>query len=511
MVMELILLFAWLLSGQGVLAGEFDTLVAQGKDAVSIGQFQEAERIFKDALSLRPNHPEALYGAGYAAAQLGKRKTAIRHFEGVLKQTYTDQTFKVFHTLALSQIGFIRIAQRRYEEAAQVFEKGVANMPNNADVRYGYGAALRGQGRNEKALQEFEEALKLDPKHIGALVGKASIFYDLGSVPEAFNLLQEAMGLTPQNPLPYGVMSAFYRDLEKPHEQHLTLGHYYFYLGDLSKAANEYRAALAVKETAEAYFTLGSATLQLGQLEVAEGYFKRALKLKVKPADAAWAQLSRVQAKQGQLTKALTSLNKALALNKASAAYHAQLAWISIQLGKTEEAERAAQRALSLDPDLALGYRYLGDVYNVKGLARDAIDMYEKCLARNPSLPDVYVNLGWAYEQVGDVVSAQRNYEIFLRMNPPPEEAKKVKEQIQKLDRQAKAGPVPPVAATWEPLLAQGEDSSERTLPEGVTGSPSRWPWLFALAAMMLGTAGWWLWRRRKHLPAPSPLPPPGE
>ncbi len=107
-----------------------------------------------------------------------------------------------------------------------------------------------------------------------------------------------------------------------------------------------------------------------------------------------------------------------------------------MRLGDLTKAEKAARKALALDPTSADAYRCLGDVYNMKKQGRSAVEMYEKCLARNANMSDVYINLGWAYEQVGDSVSARRNYEIYLKIAPKSPEAKQVREQIKKIEKQ---------------------------------------------------------------------------
>jgi len=416
-------------------AGEADTLIAQGKDLVSLGQFKEAENAFRKAIALDPDNPDALYGAGFSALRRDKRKTAIGFFEEVMKRTYTRPEDKAFHGLALNQIGNILLAERRYEEADKVFATGVKNDPDNADMRYGYGTALRARGKNEPALIQFEEALKRNPKHPGALVGKASIYYEMGNVPEAFGFLQSAVENAPDSPLPHGVMSSFYADMKKPYEQHMTLGHYYFYSGDIQKAANEYRAALAVKETGEAHSVLGMTLLRMESVREAETHFERAIKLKVEPRDAALAQLAMAQGRLNKVAEAKASIEKAIKLNGNLAAYHAQMALLLLRSGDPAGAEKSCRRALALDPNNGTAYRYLGDVYNSQSKGDDAVGMYEKSLSLEPNQPDVYVNLGWAYEQSGDLVSARRNYEIFLRTNPDPDMAKKVRNQIAVLKR----------------------------------------------------------------------------
>lgn len=419
-------------------ADRFATLMAQGKDAISTGRPAEAEKLFKEALKEDPGHPEALYATGYAVMRQGRNAVAIQYFEDVLKRTYALRDYQVFHTLALTNIGNILLGEGRYGEAERVFEKGEINVPGNVEVLTGYGAALRGVGKNEKALLKFEEALKIDPTHVGALVGKASIYYDLGNVPQAYDLLDGAVRSSPRNPLPYGVMSSFYRDMEKPYEGHMTLGHYYFYAGDVGRAVDQYRAALAINEAAEAYHTLGTAVLQMGRAQEAENLLNRALAMKVDPAAVTWAQLSMAQSAQEKNEEALKSIRRALKLSEKEPTYHAHLSRVLVKLGDLKGGERAARRALELDPDSADAYRRLGDVHNLRREGRQAVEMYEKCLVRSPDQADVYVNLGWAYELIDDPVSARRNYETFLRMQPDAPEAEKVREQIKKLEKKEK-------------------------------------------------------------------------
>ncbi len=419
---------------------EVDTLLAQGKDAVSVGRWKEAARIFDRALSIAPGQPEALYGSGWAALQLGKRKLARQRFEDVLRQTHANPAYRGFHTLALSRIAEMLVGDRHYDEAIGVFEQGLKNEPENVELLYGYGTALRARGQNEKALGRFEAALKLNPRHPGALVGKAAIYYELGNVPEAFRLLEAAVQAAPSNPLAYGVIGALYEDMKKPEDARLMLGHYYFYAGDLKQAANAYRSALAIKESPEAYQTLGSVKLQQGLYREAEELFRKALDLKLKPAAVGHAQLAHALAKQGRVPDALVSLRRALKEDPRQPGYWAQLAWIALMQGDKAESERAARKSIELDPNQSAGYRYLGDVLSAQGKYTDAIGAYEKALSREPNLPDVYVNLGWAYESTGDLVTAVRNYETFLTVSDDKDVNEKVRGQIKLLKSRQRPG-----------------------------------------------------------------------
>ena len=426
--------------GQGW-AAEFDTLMAQGKDAVTIQKYKEGEDIFIKALKLKPGHPEALYGAGMCALNRKQTAKAIEYFGDVLKQTYSDKSLEGFHTLAMMRLGEIYIGKGKAEEAAKIYGQGARNDPRNPEMHYGFGLALRMRGMNELALQQFEQAIQLDPKHAGAHIGKGAVLFDMGKVPEAFQELETAIKIAPNMPTPYGVMSRFYAELQKPYEENLALGSYYYGMSQFQMAEKAYRKALAKKDTPEVRHTLGSTLAMLGKYRESEENLRKAISMKVKPEDSAWASLSNVLAKKGDLKEARKAITKAIKLNGLENAYHSQLAWICLQLGDMEGAEAAARKSLEVKPGNPVGLRYLGDVYNQSGKPRDAIEAYEKCLAEDArSFPDVYVNLGWAYEQTGDYVSARRNYRTYMKMEPDPEVRSKVDAQIKLLEQKEKRG-----------------------------------------------------------------------
>ena len=435
------LVFAVISAGSPAWPAEFDTLVAQGKDAVSIQNYAEGEQLFLKALKLKPGHPEALYGAGMCALSRGAASRAMEKFKEVLKQTYSDESLKGFHTLALMKLGEIYISKGNGDEAGRLYAQGVRNDPGSPEMHYGYGLALRIKGMNELALQQFELAIQLDPKHAGAHVGKGAVLFDMGKVPEAFKEMEQAIKVNPNMPTPYGVMSRFYADLRKPYEENLTLGSYYYGMGQYKESETAFRKALAVKDTGEARQTLGSAQTMLGKFREAEENIRKAISKGVKPEDPAWAGLSNIQTKKGDFKEARKSITRAIKLNGNVPGYQSQLAWICLQMGDMDGAEQAARKSLEILPGNPVGLRYLGDVFNQRGKPRDAIEAYEKCLSADPSsFPDVYVNLGWAYESAGDFVSARRNYRTYLKMENNPEIREKVSAQIKSLEQREKKG-----------------------------------------------------------------------
>jgi tetratricopeptide (TPR) repeat protein len=53
--------------------------------------------------------------------------------------------------------------QGKYEEAMEVYHKGLSFVPDDLDMHYNLGIMLRGQGRIDEALEELRTALRIDP------------------------------------------------------------------------------------------------------------------------------------------------------------------------------------------------------------------------------------------------------------------------------------------------------------------------------------------------------------
>ncbi len=49
-----------------------------------------------------------------------------------------------------------------YEEAAEKFQKAVELLPNFVPALYGWGLALKAQGKEEEAVEKFQKAAEID-------------------------------------------------------------------------------------------------------------------------------------------------------------------------------------------------------------------------------------------------------------------------------------------------------------------------------------------------------------
>ena len=119
-------------SGSGV--SPLETLFAEGRDHLTAGRLEQAAARFREALAIRSDFPEALFGLGVASSQLGK-----------------------------------------LDEAQKALRRYVTLRPSAADGHSALALVLLAGGKRALAKTEFERALRLEPHDLDAAKALAHI------------------------------------------------------------------------------------------------------------------------------------------------------------------------------------------------------------------------------------------------------------------------------------------------------------------------------------------------
>jgi FkbM family methyltransferase len=133
-------------------------------DAASLmeqGRLTKAERLYRHALEIRPEHAEALIGLGTVYFRQGKNLPALSLFSKARDRQPTSVPL-------LSSIGAALLELNRNAEALDCYEQVTRLDPTSASGRYNLGKALHVLGRHSEALACYEMALSLDPTIIVA-------------------------------------------------------------------------------------------------------------------------------------------------------------------------------------------------------------------------------------------------------------------------------------------------------------------------------------------------------
>ncbi len=127
----------------------------------------------------------------------------------------------------------------------------------------------------------------------------------------------------------------------------------------------------------------------LGKLEEAEFYIRKAIKIKPNFADA-HTNLAIIMKDLGNLREAELLQRKAIELKPDFADSHFNLGSILRNLGNLKEAELSTRKAITLNPDFAMAYSNLGIILKDIGKAEEAFLYYLKAIKIDSDLPNIY-------------------------------------------------------------------------------------------------------------------------
>ncbi len=126
----------------------------QGQNQLQSGQFDAAAKSWERALQLEPDNVLALRNLGGAYIRLERYSDAA----SILQQALAIRD----HPDTWINLGAVRFLQRRYEEAARAFQKGIDLESDRFEDWGALGDAYRWQpGRSADSIQAFQHAIRL--------------------------------------------------------------------------------------------------------------------------------------------------------------------------------------------------------------------------------------------------------------------------------------------------------------------------------------------------------------
>jgi Tfp pilus assembly protein PilF len=217
------------------------------------GQWSEAERIYRQILTVDAHHADSLHLLGMIAYQAGRHELAV---ERIRKAIAIDEKQAAYH----SNLGIVLQAQGRLEEAAACYERALALKPDLVEVHINFGNIREAQGKLDEAVACQERALALKPDCAEAHSNLGNIRQAQDQRDQAVACYERALALKPD----YA-------------EAHGNLGNALQVQGKLDQAVACYERALALKpDYAKAHHNLGCVLYSLGKLDEALARQRRA-------------------------------------------------------------------------------------------------------------------------------------------------------------------------------------------------------------------------------------------
>jgi len=165
-------------------------------------------------------------------------------------------------------------------------------------------------------------------------------------------------------------------------------------LGKLQKAETYFRKAIKIKpDFAEAHSNLGNLLRDNGDLQEAENSFRKAIDIKPTFSEAHY-NLANILRDNGKLNDAEMFMRKSIKIKNDFAASHCNLGLILIQLGKLKEAEISIRKAIEIKPDYAIAHSNLGYLLEKDFRVEESIESFRKAYFYDPDNPKLYALKG---------------------------------------------------------------------------------------------------------------------
>src|SRR6202044_678450 len=133
-------------------AGDAVKLNNQGLERYKKGKVDEAIDLFRQALAVNPDFPEALSNLGLALDSKGKDDEAISDFDKALAMRPTDAVTE-------GNLGLALYHEKKYYDSISAYRKALALNPKFAQAYNGMGAALFASGNAADAIASYRRAL----------------------------------------------------------------------------------------------------------------------------------------------------------------------------------------------------------------------------------------------------------------------------------------------------------------------------------------------------------------
>ncbi len=324
---------------------------------------KEKARQTLDALVGYPAGPTGVFLGGQVALKAQDYETAEKLFLSI-RSTYPDRA-ALTYSLALAQYH-----AKQFDKSERSLLDLISTGHGTSDAYNLLGWCCEKQNRTKEAIQALEHAINADPS-------KEANYLDVGRIAMAHRLLPFALKVETQA----------VEQIPTSAQVYLLKGMVEWRMGQFTDAIRSYtRAGQLNPALADA--NLGRAVSQAaaGMTKEAKATFE--LGLKRFPGDAQhYLEYARVLLKLAETgdasaeSRAVSLLEKAIALDTSLAAAHYELGNLHLKKGRNAEALRELERAASLDPENSKTHYALARVTRRLGRAEEAskeLRIYQK-------------------------------------------------------------------------------------------------------------------------------------
>jgi alpha-L-glutamate ligase-like protein len=337
---------------------------------------------------------KALIYLGQAWLGLGDREQAEESFREAI-------TLKPDSELA--RVGLASL-QKDPEEGLRLVDQ-VLRLHPSSSLAYAVQARFHvAVGAMAKAESAWQRALDLDPENEELLRELADFYLSQGRSEEASALLNSGEGdeQLEDGPSEWFIRGKLASDQGRDAE---AVGHY------------ERALALSAGEMAAAWLNQGVVYRRMGQTRNALASYRSAA-LAREPYPEAWYNMALAFVELAQLDSAVWAYRQCITQDPNMVNAHYNLGVLYSEQGNADQAIAAWHSAVRTDPGMRKAWFNLGVNLRRAGRPEEAVAAYDSLLVRYPKDERAWFNRGIALKDLGDVEGALASYRAALEADP---------------------------------------------------------------------------------------------
>jgi serine/threonine protein kinase/Flp pilus assembly protein TadD len=270
----------------------------------------------------------------------------------------------------------------RYQEAFEAFNKALALNDRLANAYSGRGRLWVKLGEFDKAIADFHKAIDCDAEFIEAHYSLGSALIGKKLFDQALKSYETALGLDPKRLSLHLDVGLVYADWAR---HQVSQGKPASAYDMLDKAIAKFKETIALKhDYPEAWYVLGNALRDRGQMKAALAAFDKAIEFKPKYVDAYYNRGNMLR-RSGQYDSAIASYHAALKADGDHLGACMNLSATLIDLGKFAESERVLRDAQARKKDDANLTFNIAVALDRQGRFDEAVEVLEQGLKKLPA------------------------------------------------------------------------------------------------------------------------------
>ncbi len=401
-----------------------------------LGRFDKAREYFEAGLKRDPHNASCLFNLGYIEERQGHPARAEEFYQQALR---SNPDFSE----ALLQLADLRVATKRFEEAAALLRRYVKVSRDPAPGYYKLAMvekSLHQTDASQRDLSIFQTLSKDSAsgpqpyQHIFDYVDERSSLSRQARSQQDLTNLTEQLQKNPDHPQGLYLLAQTYLELGKPEDARRTITQ----LDQIS--ASDFRTQTGVGVLLARYRMYDEAIQHFQaalntnpdsddvKFDLADAYFRKgdyaqalATANQVSPQgqqdDAFLSLLGDIQAHLGDTTQATQIFLDAIKRNPDNDQYYLSLALTELREKNVGDARETLQKGLARIPSSGKIFWGLGIVSVLEGKTPQAEEDFERAMDLLPEWPGSYSTLGFFYFQTGEIAKAREVLHRFKGSN----------------------------------------------------------------------------------------------